>query len=601
MEQNANLSMTMDKTTSKHIVFVTSDLTKFPALSDMLPQLCSNWQLQFLSSAPAALELVNTGQCDVILVDSKLSSDSGLELLDSIWKTHPHIIRFLCAKSPSEDLMMKCIWNSHRLFTYPPEAVVVRDAIQRALEVQNWLCNRRVQQLVSRMRTFPSLPTLYFKVLKELESPHASMEKLAELVGSDLAITTKIIQVVNSAFYAQQRQISDVKEAIQILGFETLKSLVLGIQAIARLDKVKPLYFSVDKIWRHGLAVATLARHVAQLESGDRVLAEEAFTAGLLHDIGKLVLASNLDDQYNGALSLAQKNQIPLVEVELGVFGATHADTAAYLVAVWGLPRRIVEAIALHHTPRNSEDVEFSPLAAVHIADVLEHEQCAEKSEFTKPTLDMEYLTRLGVHERVDLWRGSEGKPTRSQAHPEDRSHREIPKAPLASEPAPRRSTRPSLELVAYVCGTFALVALLSWIVTWAASNGSKPIRRGNPAVDQVLAPKKQIAIQGNPGNPPPQNPIESAESPASTQQHVGKAAAQPSGDDPVINLTDSPQDRPRLVLSAIHYRPPRSGALINGRTVYEGDKIDGATILGIEREAVRVLENRKESVLKLH
>jgi HD superfamily phosphohydrolase YqeK len=161
--------------------------------------------------------------------------------------------------------------------------------------------------------------------------------------------------------------------------------------------------------------VANLARQVAQMESSDPVLAEEAFTAGLLHDIGKLVLASNLDTQYNGVLSLAQKNQIPLVEVELEVFGATHADTAAYLVAVWGLPNRIVEAIALHHTPRHSEDTAFSPLAAVHIANVLEHEQGAEKDTFIKPTLDMEYLTRLGLQERIDRWRRPDRNKTSTQ------------------------------------------------------------------------------------------------------------------------------------------------------------------------------------------
>src|SRR5215831_8433177 len=112
----------MDKTRSKHIVFVTSDLKKFPSLSEMLPQVSSDWQLQFVSTATAAMDAVYAGQCDVILVDSRLSSDDGLKLLDSIWSTHPHIIRFLCATTPSEDLMMKCIWNSHRLFTYAPEA-----------------------------------------------------------------------------------------------------------------------------------------------------------------------------------------------------------------------------------------------------------------------------------------------------------------------------------------------------------------------------------------------------------------------------------------------------------------------------------------------
>jgi putative nucleotidyltransferase with HDIG domain len=587
----------MDKKTAKHIVFVTSNLAKFPALSDMLPQVSSNWQLQFLSSTTSALELVNSGQCDVILVDSDLSSESGLELLDSIWRTHPHIIRFLCAKAPSEELMMKCIWNSHRLFTYAPEAVVVRDAIQRALDVQSWLCNKRVQPLVSRMRTFPSLPTLYFKVLKELESTHASVEKLAELVGSDLAITTKIIQVVNSAFYAQQRQISDVKEAIQILGFETLKSLVLGIQAIARLDKVKPLYFSADKIWRHGLAVATLARHLAQLECSDRLVAEEAFTAGLLHDIGKLVLATNLDDQYNGVLSLAQKNQIPLVEVELEVFGATHADTAAYLVAVWGLPRRVVEAIALHHTPKNSADAQFSPLTAVHIANVLVHEQSAEKEEFIKPSLDMEYLTRLGVHERVDVWRGAEQKQTQSHSRTDNRSPKESIKAPKTRESSPRPSNRPSLEFIAYLSGALALVAVLCWIMNWSATTGSASYRTSNS--ERAGKRNKALPAEVQSENKMAQQQAVSDEASAAPEPAGIQATSSP--DQPAAsNPPDSPKDGVPFVLSAIHYRPPRSGALINGRTVYEGDKIEGATIVGIEKDKVRIIGNKGERILKL-
>ncbi len=592
----------MNQSTSKHIVFVTSDPAKFPSIAEMQPQLGSNWQFQFFSSAPAALDLVNTGQCDVILVDATLSTDGGLELLDSIWKTHPHIIRFLCAKSPSDELMMKCIWNSHRLFTFALEAAALRDAIQRALEVQKWLCNRRVQQLVSRMRTFPSLPTLYFKVLKELESPNASVEKLAELIGSDLAITTKIIQVVNSAFYAQQRQIADVTEAIQILGFETLKSLVLGIQAIARLDKVKPLYFSADKIWRHGLAVATLARRVAQLETGDHALAEEAFTAGLLHDIGKLVLASNLDEQYNGALSLAQKKQIPLVEVELEVFGATHADTAAYLVAVWGLPKRIVEAIALHHTPEKSEDAAFSPLSAVHIADVLEHEQSAEKDAFTKPTLDMEYLTRLGLQDRVDLWRAPDETQTASQPKPADRPNRETRRIPRSSELGSSRSRRPWLELAAGLCGALMLMGMLFLIVGWRMGNRSKSPRTDNPpAANEVLKAQNEVVAQAQTENNPPPNPRESSAQPDSPRQQISSGAAQPSAHATAINSAAPSQDRPRLVLSAIHYRPPRSGALINGRTVYEGDKIDGATVLGIEKETVRILEDNHERLLKVH
>src|SRR5437016_774879 len=204
----------------RQILFVAPESGEASALEAILSRIRADWQFHFVTSAAEALEQHTQISCDVLFAELKLPVGSGLALLDAIRQTHPQTLRFLCVRAPDQELIMQCAWNSHRLFTQLLTHESVCGAIERALELEVWLRNRSIQRLVSSMRTFPAIPSLYFRVLKELGSPNASLETLAQLIGGDLAISTKMIQVVNSFLYAQQRRISDLKEAVQILGFE---------------------------------------------------------------------------------------------------------------------------------------------------------------------------------------------------------------------------------------------------------------------------------------------------------------------------------------------------------------------------------------------
>ena len=145
-----------------------------------------------------------------------------------------------------------------------------------------------------------------------------------------------------------------------------------------------------------------LARQILRKERAQASELEEAFTAGMLHDIGKLMLADNLPNEFREAMALAKAEEIPLAQAEQKVLGATHAGLAAYLLGLWGLPAPIVEAVALYEEPRRSELKQFSALTAVHVANVL----CGESDG---ATLDMEYLAEIGMADRVEEWRGLVG------------------------------------------------------------------------------------------------------------------------------------------------------------------------------------------------
>ena len=298
--------------------------------------------------------------------------------------------------------MVTCALGSHHFLQKPLDAQTLASALSRADAINQYVRNDRIQSLVSRMRTLPSRPSLYLEVMRELRSPTASAATVGELVEKDLAISTKLIQVVNSAFYGLAQQVTDPAVGVLLLGLETTASLVLSIEAFARFDKVKPIYFSMDKVWKHSQSVAASAKKIAELLSNDQDVARNAFTAGLLHDIGKLALALNFEEQYQGALKLAEKQKLAAFEVEAQVFGETHAETGAYLLSVWGLPLPIVEAVARHHNPARSMDKVFSASTALHIAEQLEYSEDPARRGSRDIIVDFDYPPALQISGRIE-------------------------------------------------------------------------------------------------------------------------------------------------------------------------------------------------------
>src|SRR6266849_3031439 len=389
----------------RRILFVDDEAQALQALEQALAGKREDWELLFASSGAQALELLGLEPCHVILADMHMPGMNGADLLKEVCQPYPKTIRFIVSTAADREFISQFSGDMHQFLAKPCDAETLISTLERTLAVDQWLTNDTIKGLVSRMRAFRSLPTLYVEVLKELRSPNASAQAVGEIVAKDLAMSAKMLQIVNSAFYGLQRKITDPSEAVLLLGMDTVQSLVLSIQVYAELDKVKPLYFSMDKLWRHSMAVGHLAKHLTRMVTDDPAMADEAFTAGLFHDIGKLVLATNLAEPYSCALALAIKRKLPLWEVEAELFGATHAETGAYLLGLWGLPVSVLEASALHHCPSRSVHASFSPLTAVHVVNALEYETRPDKEGFVAPEIDLAYLVKIGWRDELDHWR----------------------------------------------------------------------------------------------------------------------------------------------------------------------------------------------------
>jgi len=203
-----------------------------------------------------------------------------------------------------------------------------------------------------------------------------------------------------------RRQISCPSDAVSLLGIDIVKSLALSIQIFSQFKSIRIPGLSLEDLWEHNLQVATLAKELAKFEKQSSEVVEQSFTAGLLHECGKLVLASHLPDEYGQMLERMKVEGLRLIEAEQLVLGASHPEVGAYLLGLWGLPDSIVEAVAFHQNPNSCPAEKFTPLTAVCIADYLIDE--ANESELEKSVgIDevSSYLERLKLEERLAVWK----------------------------------------------------------------------------------------------------------------------------------------------------------------------------------------------------
>jgi HD-like signal output (HDOD) protein len=394
----------------KQILFVDDEPFILEALQRSLYSMRDAWKMRFANGGAEALKLMAEHPADVVVSDMRMPEMNGAQLLNEVARLHPKTVRVILSGFSDLEMIMDCLSGTHQFLTKPCNADTLKDVVGRALDMDEWVNNDKLKAIVSRMGTLPSMPTLYFDILKELGSPQATIENVGITIAQDPGMTAKMLQLVNSAFFGLRRQLTDPAEAVSQLGLETIKSLVLGIHVFSEFESSEKDGLSVQNLWQHSLATAATARRIAQWERQENNIVEESFTAGLLHDVGRLVFISNLPAEYAAAMKRSRDEQTPLVEIEKEVFGASHAEVGGYLLGLWGLPISLVEAAVFHHAPRQCRGRQFGPLSMVHASNVLAHERAEGLSSTLLPQMDYNYLGQIGMWERAQVWRHIPGE-----------------------------------------------------------------------------------------------------------------------------------------------------------------------------------------------
>jgi putative nucleotidyltransferase with HDIG domain len=210
------------------------------------------------------------------------------------------------------------------------------------------------------------LPGHVLEAMQLLDDLGSSAEQVAEAIGRDPVLAARVLRLANSALYMRTRRVATLREAVVLVGFAAVRSILVTAAAYDAFAKGAPGYgMDRTQMWQHALAVATVARHLAQARG---LGAEAAFVAGLLHDIGKMALSHSLQEQYQAVLEAVQAGA-DFVEAERAVLGWDHAQVGAEAARRWNLPDSLVRAIEYHHRPDELDDPGLAD--AVHVADAL--------------------------------------------------------------------------------------------------------------------------------------------------------------------------------------------------------------------------------------
>ncbi|MBA3966189.1 MAG: HDOD domain-containing protein, partial [Nitrospirales bacterium] len=387
------------------ILFVDDDLQLLEGLQRMLRPMRQDWEMVFALGGPAALTLMEESPFDVIVSDVRMPGMNGVQLLTDIQHRFPHTIRILLSGHSDQGLILKAIGPVHQYLAKPCDPALLKSTIVRACALGGLLNNTAIQHLVSQIESLPSLPALYLELERELQSPDGSIDKAGAIIAKDLGMSAMMLKIVNSAFFGSPKSIADPLQAVLFLGLDTLKTLVLAIQVFQQMGGNVPKAFPMEQFWEDSLKTGDYARKIMKAEHGGGAYLEEAMAGGLLHDVGRLLLACKFPEEYQECLTISHTQKIPLETAERQILGTNHAEVGAYLLGLWGISTSIVEAVAFHHDPQQCPHVEFSALTVVHVAHALvAQERQPAPSEECTDKINIDYLTQLGLYDRVPQW-----------------------------------------------------------------------------------------------------------------------------------------------------------------------------------------------------
>jgi HD-like signal output (HDOD) protein len=232
--------------------------------------------------------------------------------------------------------------------------------------------SKDLKDLIQKMDDLPILPNIISKVMKIIDNPYSNADHLTELISMDQSLTVKTLKLANSAYYGFPREIVTVTEAVVVLGFLTVRNLILTstLYNIFVNESQEEREFDRRKFWKHSVATAICARLLVSATAPGQKEEEEAFTLGILHDVGKVFLDTNYHADFMSVMRESRKNRkTPLFEAERRVFGIDHAEIGAMIIDRWNLPENFFEPIKYHHTPGEAADKYMTSI--LHVADVI--------------------------------------------------------------------------------------------------------------------------------------------------------------------------------------------------------------------------------------
>lgn len=332
-----------------HVMFVDDEPRILDGLRRMLRAERNRWDMSFAPGGAEALAFMQDRPCDVVVTDFRMPGMDGGDLLSRVRTLYPGTARVILSGQTGEDNVLRVVALSHQFLSKPTSREQLVQTVDRLLAAQAASGDDSARRDASIVQSLPSAPSILPELITALDAEESSAGSIAAVIQKDPAAAAKVLQLANSSASMVGQQISNVAQAVALLGTQTVRGLVLMHDVVRSLDPAGLLPAKwIREVTDHSVQTSRLA----QLIAGDAPWKQEAFTAGLLHEVGQLVLASSRSDSYPAVLRVWADGDAPmpatLDAAELAAFGTCHSEAGANLLQLWGLPAPVVSAVANH-------------------------------------------------------------------------------------------------------------------------------------------------------------------------------------------------------------------------------------------------------------
>ncbi len=391
------------------ILFVDDDVEVLNGIRRMLFARRNSWQMRFLSDPREALDSLGRQPADLIVSDLQMPEIDGVEVLQQVRQRCPETIRYVLTGVLDHPRLTCALRCAHHLIAKPCRPEQLREDIERAERIVRRLETLKQAALLSGLDSLPVMPEAHQKVLNMLNATTVSPRQVGTLVCEDMGMAARMVQLANSPYFGRPGYVHDPIQAVVLMGIRAVEAMVLTEGLFAALEPALVRRFGIAALQQHSLRVGMLARTIcADLQFAPAQI-EAASTAGILHDAGKLVFASQMQALFEQALDLSRTALRPLWQTEQQIAGIDHADLAGAMLQLWAMPVGIIEAAACHHRPAEAMQTARQPDAAtladvICIADAIDHCLCSSGADGATPEIDAERLRLLGLAESCQGW-----------------------------------------------------------------------------------------------------------------------------------------------------------------------------------------------------
>lgn len=356
---------------SVKILFVDEDRAAMEALERVLFKMRSDWIMEFATSSEDALTKLEQDSYDAIVVDINIPAISGVELFQIARENHPGAARIIISSNTELKQLVEALGTAHQFLCKPVDAEVLKTTILKVMSLRKYLKEEKLHRVINKIEALPPHPELHLELLHAIST--SSVNKIVNIIKRDVALTLRLLHLVNSPFMGLKTHVDSLYRAVNLVGMELLQALVLSLEIFTRFPLGEDLKRELSILFNHSCDVADYARLIALEMSGDKQMANDAYVAGMIHDVGKLVILSYFKESYFQVKEQSLYQGVMGYQAEEKCLGVDHTKLGAYLMGLWGLPEILVEAAAYHHFPEEYFDREFSLVTVIHLADAIKH------------------------------------------------------------------------------------------------------------------------------------------------------------------------------------------------------------------------------------